>query len=139
MLFSHAAIHAAKSAIPIGKPRRLVTFNFCANPIDLPLSHYARDPDNKKLDDAALLKEIYYTIALQSKRLGVTGYGEELHKYPDFIKAHGVDWELVRKIVEQDLADYDQEDGSKGDVQVKKMTRFLTQNVPDIDNSIKPL
>lgn len=137
VLFSHAAIHAAKSSVPIGKPRRLVTFNFCANPIDLPASHYARDPSNKKLDDATLLKEIYYTIALQSKRLGVNGYGEELHKYPEFIKAHGVDWKYVREIVDRDLADYNQEDGSKGDVQVKKMTNFLLQNIYDIDNSIK--
>ena len=83
------------------------------------------------------LKEIYYTIALQSKRLGVTGYDEELHKYPDFIKAHGVDWEHVREIVDRDLADYDQEDGSKGDVQVQKMTNFLLQNVSEIDNSLK--
>lgn len=138
VLFSQAAIHAAKSAIPIGKPRRLITFSFCVNPIDLPSSHYARDPENKKLDDAALLQEIYYTIALQSKRLGVSGYGEELLKYPDYIRAHGVDWGHVREIVERDCSDYEREDGSKGDVQVKKMTKFLTQNVPEIDNSLKP-
>lgn len=137
VLFSQAAIHAAKSAIPIGKPRRLITYSFCANPIDLPETHYARDPENRKLSDESLLYEIYYTIALQSKRLGVSGYGPELQNYPNYIKAHGVNWDLVKKIADRDCLEYEREDGSKGEVQVKKMTKFLTQNIPQLDNSIR--
>lgn len=139
VLFSQAAIHAAKSSIPVGKPRRLITFSFCANPIDLSPTHYKRDANGEKLDNSQLIKEIYHTIALQSKRLGVSGYGSELQKFPDYIKAHGVDWERVREIVVRDCSDYEQEDGSKGGVQVDKMTNFLLQNIPDIDNSINIL
>lgn len=136
VLFNHTALHSAKSIIPIGKPRRLVTFSFCANPIDLPPDHFCRDPQNKKLDNETLLREIYYTIALQSKRLGVNSYGPELQNYPEFIRKHGVDWSLVRKIVDSELDEYQTESGSKADVQVKKMTNFLLQNIPDVSCKI---
>ena len=137
IIFNTAALHAVKSCCPTGRPRRLVTFIFCANPIDLSDCHFCREPSGRNYSDAELLDELYTWRAMECARFGVYDYGPELKKYPDYIKAHGVDWEKITKMSRELELDLKLEDGSHEQVQVKKMSNFLLQNVHNITGEMR--
>lgn len=135
--FNTAAIHAVNSSIKIGRPRRLITFICCTNPKDLSEGHLYRSPLSVNASDEKLIAEIYDFRAMELKRYGVSNYGEELLKYPEYIKAHGLDWEKIAKLADEDTLALNREDGTHEAVQEKIMANFLTQNIPIPNNSFK--
>ena len=135
--FNTAAIHAVKSSIDVGQPRRLITFICCANPADLAQNHFSRSPQTVKLSDDCLISEIYAMKAMELKRFGVSGYGEALQSYPDYIKKHGIDWIKIEQIASVDFLELNREDGKHEGVQERLMAKFLTQNIPEVENSFR--
>lgn len=133
--FNTAAIHAVKSSIQIGRPRRLITFICCANPEDLSPKHFYRSPLTDNFNNESLIEEIYTFRAMELKRYGVASYGKALLEYPEYIGMHGLDWKKIIKLAEDDALDLSREDGSHEAVQEKIMANFLTQNIPKIDVS----
>jgi hypothetical protein len=136
VIFNTAALHAVKSSVPLGRPRRLVTFIFCANPIDLEKNHYARDPLGKNYTNDALLEELYHWRAMDCIRHNVSDYGPQLQNYPDYVQAHGVDWTKIVKLSKELDLGLKQEDGSHEQYQMQKMSQFLVQNIPDTDGCL---
>jgi hypothetical protein len=131
--FNTAAIHAVKSCVPIGRPRRLITFICCANPADLSASHFYRSPHTLNLNDNELIDEIYAFRAMELKRYGVSTYGPALLAYEDYIARHGLDWDKIKSMAEQEALPLQREDGRHESVQEKTMANFLTQNIPEIN------
>lgn len=133
VLFNEAAIHAVKSSVPIGKPRRLATYVFCANPIDLSPTHYCREPLGKNYSNDELINEVFMFYAMLEKRLGIVGYGNALMEHRDYVNLHGLDWKKIHWLAETLGDDYKKEDGSHEQAQMKQMSAFLLQNIKDID------
>lgn len=135
--FNTAAIHAVKSSVPIGRPRRLITFICCANPIDLTDGHFYRSPLSVNMNDEQLIGEIYAFRAMELKRYGVSNYGSALQEYPEYIRNHGLDWRKINHIAEHDPLELNREDGTHEAVQEKIMAKFLTQNIPKLEVDFK--
>jgi hypothetical protein len=135
VIFNTAAIHAVKSHVQMGKPRRLITYIFCTNPKDIKDTHFSRSHNGVNLNDDALINEIYLWKATEAVRFGIKSYGEGLSKYSEYIRDHGLDWELVSKIASGLKQEFDREDGSHEQSQMKKMTAYLTQNLTYLDGS----
>ncbi|MFN9870320.1 MAG: hypothetical protein ACK55E_02650 [Cyanobacteriota bacterium] len=137
ILFNTNLIHAVSSKISPGTPRRLITYIFCANPVDLSPKHYCRSGKDHSLSNEELLDQIYHLKAVTYLRTRSIGYGEAIDQYGTYISKHGLDFDRVvsrAQLLRDSGYSFPLESGRHSDVPMDKMKDFLTANFKDVDN-----
>lgn len=137
ILFNTNLVHAVTSKIAPSDPRRLITYLFCPNPVDLSSSNYCRLVNGSTLSNDELLDEIYHIKAMTYLRTNIFSYGEAINRYPIYLRKHGLDFDKIlskAKFLEMSGSHFTKESGKHSDVQIKTMGSFLTANFKVIEN-----
>lgn len=137
ILFNTNLVHAVTSKISPSDPRKLITYLFCPNPVDLSENNYCRQVNGAILSNDELLDEIYHMKAMTYLRTNICSYGEAINRYPIYLCKHGLDFDKVlskAKFLEMSGSHFTKETGKHSDVQIKTMGSFLTANFKVIEN-----
>ncbi len=137
ILFNTNLVHAATSKIAPNQPRRLITYLFCANPVDPSENHYCRLNKDNTLSNNELLGEIWHLEAMTYPRTNVCSYGEAIDRYPAFLRRHGLNFDKIISRVESmkmSGSGLTKESRMLSNMQMNEMSSFLTANFKFIEN-----